>query len=111
GDDRDRDQARRRPPGRVIGLEGHAAAERLNLRALAIGTDPDLAKPANNALGDAHQRQLKYASILADYHMLVRTVGGRRSSRCWGAGFTVHATASPNRASFPLDAFRLGGRL
>jgi glycosyltransferase involved in cell wall biosynthesis len=95
----------------VIGLEGAAATGRLNLRALAIGTDADLAKPASSALGDAHQRQLKYASILADYHMVVRTVGGRRFSRCWQAGFTAHATASASHATFPLDAFRLGGRL
>src|SRR5918911_1590683 len=69
------------------------------------------AKLSSGAVGDAHQRQLKYASILADYHLVVRTVGGRRFSRCWGAGFTAHATASPNRATFPIDAFRLGGRL
>ena len=95
----------------MIRPEGHPAAERLDLRALAIGTDADLAKPSSGAVGDAHQRQLKYASILADYHLVVRTVGGRRFSRCWGAGFTAHATASPNRATFPVDAFRLGARL
>jgi glycosyltransferase involved in cell wall biosynthesis len=82
-----------------------------DLRLLAIGTDTDLAKPAEKAVGDAHQRQLKYASILSDYHMVLRTVGGRRSSFRPETGFTVHTTASRNRALFPFDAYRLGGAL
>ena len=45
-------------------------------RVLAIGTDADLARPPAQALGDALQRQLKYASILTDYQMVVRTLGG-----------------------------------
>jgi glycosyltransferase involved in cell wall biosynthesis len=83
----------------------------VTLRLLAIGTDADLAKPPSLAVGDALQRQLKYARILADYHMLVRTVGGARSSFLAGPGFTVHTTASRNRALFPLAAFALGARL
>lgn len=81
------------------------------LRLLAIGTDADLAKPPSQAVGDVHQRQLKYAGILAEYRMLVRTVGGRPAARPLGPRFTVHTTASLNRATFPLDAFALGGRL
>ena len=46
------------------------------LRLLAIGTDPALVRPADQAFGDAHQRQLKYAGILAEYRMIVRTLGG-----------------------------------
>src|SRR6187551_2537013 len=37
------------------------------LRLLAIGTDPSLIHPADVAFGDAHQRQLQYASILDQY--------------------------------------------
>lgn len=84
---------------------------RPGLRLLAISTDADLAKPAAAALGDAHQRQLKYAGILADYHLVVRTLGGDRFSLRHGPGLTAHATASRHRFVFPLDAFRVGGRL
>ena len=43
--------------------------------------------------------------------MLVRTVGGRRYRLRPGPGFTVHATASRGRATFPLDAFVQGSGL
>lgn len=82
-----------------------------DLRLLAVGTDTDLAKPAEVAVGDALQRQLKYASILSDYQMVLRTSGGSRSSLRPAAGFTVHTTASWSRALFPWDAYRLGGGL
>ena len=78
------------------------------LRLLAIGTDPDLARPPAAAIGDAHQRQLKYASILANYQMIVRTVGGVPRVLSASAGFTVHTSASSNRLVFPIDAFRQG---
>jgi glycosyltransferase involved in cell wall biosynthesis len=86
------------------------ATGRTNLRLLAIGTDAELVKPAREAVGDAHQRQLKYASILADYEMIVRTLGGRRFSIRHGTGFVVHASGSRTRAAFPLDSYRLGLR-
>jgi glycosyltransferase involved in cell wall biosynthesis len=86
-------------------------SETRGLRLLAIGTDTDLVGPAGLARGDAHQRQLKYAAILSDYHMVVRTLGGRRFSLRHSPGFTAHATASASRARFPLDGFRLGSEL
>ena len=79
-----------------------------NLRVLAIGTDADLARPAGLALGDALQRQLKYAGLLADYQMIVRTVGGKPYRLRPGGGFGVIASGSHNRATFPLDAYQLG---
>jgi glycosyltransferase involved in cell wall biosynthesis len=88
-----------------------ASSQQPGLRLLAIGTDADLAHPPGRAVGDAHQRQLAYASILAEYRMVLRTLGGRRASLAQGPGFTVHTTASACRATFPLDAFRLGARL
>jgi glycosyltransferase involved in cell wall biosynthesis len=79
-----------------------------NLRLLAIGTDADLARPPGLALGDALQRQLKYARILADYRMIVRTLGGRSYRLRPGDRFGVIASGSRNRAAFPFDAYRLG---
>ena len=78
------------------------------LRLLAIGTDPDLARPAEAAVGDALQRQRKYASILDAYHMIVRTGGGERLLIPDPSGFIRHTSASRNRATFPFDAYRIG---
>jgi len=47
----------RRPPG---------------VRLLAIGNDPTIALPPVAVMGDTHQRQLKYASILERYHLITR---------------------------------------
>jgi glycosyltransferase involved in cell wall biosynthesis len=88
-----------------------STADPLGLRLLAIGTDADLARPATAALSDAHQRQLKYASILRDYHMLVRTLGPPRFSIRHSRVFTAHASASRSRPFYPYDAFRLGSRI
>lgn len=93
------------------GERSAAGHQHHGLRLLAIGTDADLARPPDQALGDAHQRQLKYASILADYHLIVRTLGGQRATLRPGPGLTVHTSASRSRALFPLDAFAIGARL
>ncbi|MFN0071078.1 MAG: glycosyltransferase [Chloroflexota bacterium] len=78
------------------------------VRLLAIGTDVALAQPAAVAFGDAHQRQLKYASILERYDMVVRTMGGTRSSITAAQNFAIHTSASRSRGLFPLDAAQLG---
>jgi glycosyltransferase involved in cell wall biosynthesis len=80
-------------------------------RLLAIGTDADLARPLERALGDALQRQLKYASILTDYQMIVRTIGGQPYQLRPAPNFGILASGSRHRATFPFDAFRLGLRL
>ena len=82
-----------------------------NLRLLAIGTDPSLVQPATGAFGDAHQRQLKYASILDRYRMVVRTLGGARRPVVHGPSFAVYPSASRSRATFPVDAVRIGAAL
>ena len=79
-----------------------------NVRLLAIGTDAALAQPASKAFGDAHQRQLKYASILDRYDMVLRTMGGRRRAIAVGQGFTVHTSGSRSRGTYPIDAARMG---
>src|SRR5262249_47654680 len=81
------------------------------MHVLAIGTDPDLARPPELALGDALQRQLKYASILDDYQMIVRTVGGRPFRLRPAPNFGILASGSRHRATFPFDAFAQGLRL
>jgi glycosyltransferase involved in cell wall biosynthesis len=81
------------------------------LRLLAIGTDTSLVRPADVAFGDAHQRQCKYASILDQYRMIVRTLdGGRRAIR-HAENFLVHPSASRSRSTFPHDAYLVGGAL
>jgi glycosyltransferase involved in cell wall biosynthesis len=81
------------------------------LRLLAIGTDPTLVQPADIAVGDAHQRQLRYARILDQYRMIVRTLGGDRRPIVHGPRFVVHPSASRSRGIFPHDAYLVGGAL
>jgi glycosyltransferase involved in cell wall biosynthesis len=81
------------------------------LRLLAIGTDPSLVHPADVAFGDAHHRQLKYARILDEYRMVVRTLGGSRRAVVHANNFQVHPSASWRRETFPHEAFLIGGAL
>ena len=81
------------------------------VRLLAVGTDSALAQPASQAFGDAHQRQLKYASILGRYDMILRTLGGRRQVLEPASNFSIHTSASRSRGSYPIDAARLGWRV
>ena len=103
------------------------------LRLLAVGTDASLVDPADVAFGDAHQRQLKYARILDEYRMVVRTLGGDRRAVVHGAlaaseppsagsavsasdgsgrpRFVVHPSASRSRGAFPNDAYLVGAAL
>jgi glycosyltransferase involved in cell wall biosynthesis len=60
------------------------------------------------AFGDG---QLKYASILSQYRMIVRTIGGERRAIQQGPGFVVHPSASPRRAAFTHDAYLIGSAL
>jgi glycogen synthase len=78
---------------------------------LAIGTDASLVRPAERAFGDAHQRQLKYAGILDQYRMVVRTPGGDRRPVLHAPSFAVYPTASRSRGIFPRDAATLGAAL
>ena len=124
------------PPGRREDGEGFALPRNLGkssaLRLLAIGTDASLVRPANVAFGDAHQRQLKYARILNEYRMVVRTLDGDRhavvhaSTASTPPGtassareptiasrprFVVHPSSTLNRGAFPHDAYLIGAAL
>jgi glycosyltransferase involved in cell wall biosynthesis len=81
------------------------------LRLLAIGTDTSLVKPPTTAFGDAHQRQSKYATILDQYRMIVRTLGGDRRAIRHADNFLVQPSASRSRAAFTHDAYLIGGAL
>ena len=123
----------RREEGEVPVLP-HDLADSSALRLLAIGTDASLVRPADVAFGDAHQRQLKYARILDEYRMIVRTLGGDRRAvvhaapidpvelrgdvpaldRPRGAGhprLVVHSSTSRSRGAFPNDAYLVGAAL
>ncbi|MCP5101315.1 MAG: glycosyltransferase family 4 protein [Chloroflexi bacterium] len=62
---------------------------------LSFGNDKTIALPADSALGDTHQRQLKYASILTSYHYVTlappHLVG---STQQLASNFTVYPVAS-----------------
>ena len=81
------------------------------LRLLAIGTDPTLVQPAGTVMGDAHQRQVRYARVLDAYRMVVRTLGGSRRAIVHDPGFVVHPSASRTRGAFPHDAYLVGSAL
>ena len=44
-------------------------------------------------MGDAHQRQARYATILQQYRMIVRTLGGGRRAVPHTPNFVVHPSA------------------
>jgi glycosyltransferase involved in cell wall biosynthesis len=89
-------------------VESTGAERPTDLRVLALSTDPDLARPSDQAVGDALQRQRKYASLLREYHVVVRSVGGPRRPSRPAPGLTIHPTASRSRLHFLPDAYRLG---
>jgi glycosyltransferase involved in cell wall biosynthesis len=68
-------------------------------------------QPAAVAFGDAHQRQRKYASMLDEYRMIVRTLGGSRRAIGHADNFLVHPSASRSRGAFPHDAYLIGSAL
>ncbi|MFQ6015653.1 MAG: glycosyltransferase family 4 protein [Anaerolineae bacterium] len=79
---------------------------------LAIGLDDTLVRDVVGSGSDAHQRQLKYATVLESYHLLVRTLGGsnlpvvQKASNFW-----VYPSNSSNKFTFVWDAIRIGGRI
>jgi glycosyltransferase involved in cell wall biosynthesis len=68
-------------------------------------------QPGDTVMGDAHQRQLRYARILDAYRMIVRTHGGSRQAIVHSPRFIVHPSASRSRAAFTHDAYLVGSAL
>ena len=79
---------------------------------LAIGLDETIAKGPKEASGDAYQRQLKYASVLESYHIIVRTLDRANKTPIQLAdNFWVYPTGSANKISFVWDAIRIGSQI
>lgn len=79
---------------------------------LAIGLDETIAKGPEGASGDAYQRQLRYASILESYHIIVRTLSRANSTHIQLAdNFWVYPTGSANKLSFIWDVARIGSQI
>lgn len=79
---------------------------------LAIGLDESIAKGSEKTSGDTYQRQLKYASILESYHIIVRTLD--RPSRepiQLAHNFWAYPTGSTSKVSFVWDAVRIGSQI
>ena len=51
------------------------------IRLLSIGNDPTIALPPGQVVGDTHQRQLAYASILGAHHLITRAPHSRSPMR------------------------------
>jgi glycosyltransferase involved in cell wall biosynthesis len=93
-------------------VEPNGAARRsTDLRVLALSTEPDLVRPTEQAVGDALQRQRKYASLLRDYRLIVRSLGGSGHPLRPAPTLTIHPTASRSRLHFLPDAYQLGLRI
>jgi len=79
---------------------------------LAIGLDESIAKGPEGASGDAYQRQLKYASILESYHIIVRTLNkANRIPIQLADNFWVYPTGSASKISFIWDAAKIGSQI
>ena len=79
---------------------------------LSIGIDPTVATESEATSGDVYQRQLKYASILASYRIIARTLDGEKQPPLRQAdNWWVYPTGSKNRLAFVRDAVSIGSRL
>lgn len=82
------------------------------VRLLAIGNDPTIALPAAEAMGDTHQRQLKYASILERYHLITRAPHPSTPARIQLAdNFWVHPCGPRGMTDYLIAALRTGLRI
>jgi glycosyltransferase involved in cell wall biosynthesis len=79
---------------------------------LAVSQDASLARKPEGVLSDAQQRQLKYASILNEYHLLVRSLGGVDGAPSqWDEGFWSHAVPARNKLAFIPVAVSRGSQI
>lgn len=77
---------------------------------LGISLDQTLAFPDENHQGDSIQRNIKYAKVLKKYYLVVYTPHDRNlySPIHWGENVYSYPTNSYNKATFFLDAWRIG---
>jgi glycosyltransferase involved in cell wall biosynthesis len=79
---------------------------------MAISLDATLARKSEGVLSDAQQRQLKYAEVLQNYHLVVRTLGTASAAPAqWAENFWAYPVPSRNRLLFVPAAIKVGSRL
>jgi glycosyltransferase involved in cell wall biosynthesis len=79
----------------------------MTLRILGISLDYTLAQPRDQTIGDAHDRQLKYAALLDRLTYVVYTPRSLSSSPpALAPNLAVYPTRPRTRALFVLDALR-----
>jgi len=79
---------------------------------LAIGLDETITWKPTGVVGDTCWRQLKYASILENYYVVVRTFNkAGRTPLQLADNFWVYPTGSANKISFIWDAVRIGSQI
>jgi glycosyltransferase involved in cell wall biosynthesis len=84
----------------------------ISVNLLAISLDATLARRPEGVWSDAQQRQLKYATILQSYHLVVRTLGSVDTAPAqWTENFWAYPASSRNRLAFIPAAVRVGSRL
>jgi glycosyltransferase involved in cell wall biosynthesis len=79
---------------------------------LAIGLDQTITQKPTGVASDTRWRQLKYAGILENYHVIARTLD--RVSKIpiqLADNFWVYPTDSVNKISFIWDAVRIGSQI
>jgi len=79
---------------------------------LAIGLDQTIMQKPTGVASDTYLRQLKYAGILENYYVVVRTFNkvGRTPLQLTD-NFWVYPTGSANKISFIWDAVRIGSQI
>jgi glycosyltransferase involved in cell wall biosynthesis len=79
---------------------------------LAIGNDTTIALPASEVVGDTHQRQLAYASILTTYHLITKSPS-KRVPRCiqLADNFWVYPCGRWNMPHYLLTSVLTGWRI
>lgn len=79
---------------------------------LAIGLDQTIAQKPTGVASDTRWRQLKYAGILENYHVIVRSFDkANRTPIQLADNFWVYSTGSANKISFIWDAVRIGSQI
>jgi len=79
---------------------------------LAIGLDQTITQKPTGVAGDTCWRQLKYASIVENYHVIVRTFDkASRTPIQLADNFWVYPTGSANKILFIWDVARIGSQI
>ncbi|HZY45929.1 MAG TPA: hypothetical protein VFF70_14410, partial [Anaerolineae bacterium] len=87
--------------------------DKIPVALLTISIDPDLAKPAVLSPGDAYDRQLKYAGILAEYYAItyIKQASADSAPIQVTDNFTVYPLHAQNLLWFVRAAVDFGSHL